>query len=64
MSRSNSNDWLQALGIQANPLGIFQPEHPELPGADAVAPGGTAAWGADQRFGPLSANRSTSGMWK
>ena len=30
------NDWLQKLGIRANPLGIFQPEHPELPGAACV----------------------------
>jgi succinate dehydrogenase/fumarate reductase flavoprotein subunit len=30
------NDWLQTLGIQASPLGIFQPEHPELPGSAAV----------------------------
>jgi len=30
------NDWLQTLGIRATPLGIFQPEHPELPGAACV----------------------------
>ena len=30
------NDWLQKLGITAGPLGIFQPEHPELPGAACV----------------------------
>jgi succinate dehydrogenase/fumarate reductase flavoprotein subunit len=30
------NDWLKTLGITANPLGIFQPEHPELPGAACV----------------------------
>ena len=45
------NDWLQTLGIRANPLGIFQPEHPELPGASAVRTwnngrvgGGPALW--------------------
>ena len=45
------NDWLQTMGIQANPLGIFQPEHPELPGAEAVRTwrtgsvgGGPALW--------------------
>ena len=30
------NDWLDKLGIQHTPLGIFQPEHPELPGAACV----------------------------
>ncbi len=30
------NDWLGTLGINAGPLGIFQPEHPELPGAACV----------------------------
>lgn len=30
------NDWLGNLGIKHTPLGIFQPEHPELPGAACV----------------------------
>ncbi|MFB3778234.1 MAG: FAD-dependent oxidoreductase [Bryobacteraceae bacterium] len=30
------NDWLDKLGIQHSPLGIFQPEHPQLPGAKCV----------------------------
>ena len=30
------NDWLEKLGIKRTPLGIFQPEHPELPGAACV----------------------------
>jgi len=30
------NEWLQKLGISATPLGIFQPEHPELPGSACV----------------------------
>ncbi|MGA2572286.1 MAG: FAD-dependent oxidoreductase [Terracidiphilus sp.] len=30
------NDWLQTLGVKKTPLGIFQPEHPELPGASCV----------------------------
>jgi succinate dehydrogenase/fumarate reductase flavoprotein subunit len=30
------NTWLESLGIKKSPLGIFQPEHPELPGADCV----------------------------
>jgi succinate dehydrogenase/fumarate reductase flavoprotein subunit len=30
------NDWLQKLGLNPAPLGIFQPEHPELPGAACV----------------------------
>jgi succinate dehydrogenase/fumarate reductase flavoprotein subunit len=30
------NDWLGKLGVQAARLGLFQPEHPELPGAGCV----------------------------
>ena len=30
------NDWLEKLGIQHTPLGIFQPEHPELAGSACV----------------------------
>jgi succinate dehydrogenase/fumarate reductase flavoprotein subunit len=30
------NDWLAQLGINRTPLGVFQPEHPELPGAACV----------------------------
>jgi succinate dehydrogenase/fumarate reductase flavoprotein subunit len=30
------NDWLEKLGIRRTPLGIFQPEHPELPGSACV----------------------------
>lgn len=30
------NGWLETLGVKPQPLGIFQPEHPELPGAKCV----------------------------
>jgi succinate dehydrogenase/fumarate reductase flavoprotein subunit len=30
------NDWLETLGIKHSSLGIFQPEHPELPGSACV----------------------------
>jgi succinate dehydrogenase/fumarate reductase flavoprotein subunit len=30
------NDWLGKMGIKHTPLGIFQPEHPELPGSKSV----------------------------
>jgi succinate dehydrogenase/fumarate reductase flavoprotein subunit len=30
------NDWLGGLGVKPTPLGIFQPEHPELPGSRCV----------------------------
>ncbi len=30
------NDWLAKLGINPKPLGLFQPEHPELPGSRCV----------------------------
>ena len=30
------NGWLETLGVTPRPLGIFQPEHPELPGSKCV----------------------------
>ena len=30
------NVWLEKLGINPKPLGMFQPEHPELPGSSCV----------------------------
>jgi succinate dehydrogenase/fumarate reductase flavoprotein subunit len=30
------NGWLEQLGVQPRALGIFQPEHPELPGSKCV----------------------------
>ena len=30
------NDWLKTLGVTPTPLGMFQPEHPELPGSGCV----------------------------
>jgi succinate dehydrogenase/fumarate reductase flavoprotein subunit len=30
------NEWLGDLGIKSTPLGMFQPEHPELPGSKCV----------------------------
>jgi len=32
----NLNSWLETLGVKPQPLGMFQPEHPELPGAKCV----------------------------
>lgn len=30
------NGWLESLGVKPQPLGMFQPEHPELPGSKCV----------------------------
>ena len=30
------NVWLESLGVKPQPLGMFQPEHPELPGSKCV----------------------------
>jgi succinate dehydrogenase/fumarate reductase flavoprotein subunit len=30
------NDWLKTMGVNPRPLGMFQPEHPELAGAPCV----------------------------
>jgi succinate dehydrogenase/fumarate reductase flavoprotein subunit len=31
-----NNEWLKKLGIEPTPLGMFQPEYPELPGSETV----------------------------
>ena len=31
-----NNEWLEKLGIEPSPLGMFQPEYPELPGSETV----------------------------
>jgi succinate dehydrogenase/fumarate reductase flavoprotein subunit len=41
------NEWLTSLGIKSQPLGQFQPEHPELPGSACVR-----TWRNGQGFGP------------
>ncbi len=32
----NLNDWLATMGVKATRLGMFQPEHPQLPGSGCV----------------------------
>lgn len=43
------NEWLSTLGVDPGPLGVFQPEYPELPGASAVR-----TW----------SNKGGGGLWK
>ncbi len=31
-----NNEWLKKLGVEPAPLGMFQPEYPELPGSETV----------------------------
>ena len=31
-----NNEWLKKMGIEPKPLGMFQPEYPELPGSETV----------------------------
>jgi succinate dehydrogenase/fumarate reductase flavoprotein subunit len=31
-----NNEWLKKLGVEPTPLGMFQPEYPELPGGETV----------------------------
>jgi succinate dehydrogenase/fumarate reductase flavoprotein subunit len=31
-----NNEWLKKMGIEPRPLGMFQPEYPELPGSETV----------------------------
>jgi succinate dehydrogenase/fumarate reductase flavoprotein subunit len=39
-----NNEWLKKLGIEPTPLGMFQPEYPELPGSETVR-----TWGNGRR---------------
>jgi succinate dehydrogenase/fumarate reductase flavoprotein subunit len=47
------NDWLGTLGIKHTPLGIFQPEHPELPGSACVRTWGNAGSSDGKLWIPL-----------
>ena len=47
------NDWLEKLGIKRAPLGIFQPEHPELPGAACVRTWSNGGAGEGRLWIPL-----------
>jgi len=47
------NDWLGKLGINHTPLGMFQPEHPELPGAACVRTWGNDGAGNAKLWTPL-----------
>jgi succinate dehydrogenase/fumarate reductase flavoprotein subunit len=47
------NDWLDKLGIQHSPLGVFQPEHPELPGSGAVRTWGNGGFANGKLWIPL-----------
>jgi len=49
------NDWLGKLGIKQTPLGIFQPEHPELPGAACVRTWSNAGSSDGRLWSPLRA---------
>ncbi|MFC1839588.1 FAD-binding protein [Thermodesulfobacteriota bacterium] len=31
-----NNEWLKKMGVEPRPLGMFQPEYPELPGSETV----------------------------
>ena len=61
------NDWLQKLGIVAGPLGIFQPEHPELPGAACVRTWSSSAGTSAALWTPLreqAAKRNVEVMYE
>jgi succinate dehydrogenase/fumarate reductase flavoprotein subunit len=47
------NDWLETLGIKHSPLGIFQPEHPQLPGAKCVRTWSNGGSGEGRLWTPL-----------
>jgi succinate dehydrogenase/fumarate reductase flavoprotein subunit len=47
------DDWLATLGIKGSPLGIFQPEHPELPGSACVRTWGNGGAANGKLWFPL-----------
>lgn len=54
------NAWIQAeTGITAQPIGIFSPEHPELPGSSAVQSYNVGAGRPGQLHAPLRARVDT-----
>jgi succinate dehydrogenase/fumarate reductase flavoprotein subunit len=47
------NQWLETMGVKAQPLGIFQPEHPELPGSQCVRTWSNGGAGEGKLYIPL-----------
>jgi succinate dehydrogenase/fumarate reductase flavoprotein subunit len=47
------NEWLGKLGIKATPLGMFQPEHPELAGSGCVRTWGNNGAGEGKLWIPI-----------
>jgi succinate dehydrogenase/fumarate reductase flavoprotein subunit len=61
------NDWLAKLDIKNTPLGIFQPEHPELPGSACVRTWGNGGSSNGRLWIPLRAqveNRKVEVMYE
>ena len=58
------NDWLRTMGVKHTPLGIFQPEHPELPGSACVRTWGNEGSSNGKLWIPLRGSKWRSGRSK
>jgi succinate dehydrogenase/fumarate reductase flavoprotein subunit len=56
------NDWLTKMGITAAPLGFFQPEHPELPGAGCVRTWSNSGAGEGKLWFPVRSEAEKRGI--
>lgn len=57
-----NNDWLTGLGLTPAPLGIFQPEYPELPGCESVRTWRNSGTGSAVTYTPLRKLLDTRGI--
>lgn len=56
------NDWLLKMGVQPAPLGMFQPEHPELPAAKCVRTWSNGGAGDGRLWNPIRAEVEKRGI--
>ena len=50
-----NNEWLKKMGVEPRPLGMFQPEYPELPGSETVRTWSNANGFGAALYNPLRA---------
>jgi succinate dehydrogenase/fumarate reductase flavoprotein subunit len=58
-----NNEWLKKLGVEPTPLGMFQPEYPELPGGETVRTWGNGRGVFGGAFICPSGNRLKTGVY-
>jgi len=56
------NDWLEKLGVKCTRLGMFQPEHPELPGSGCVRTWSNNGAGEAKLWNPIREQAGKRGI--